>query len=119
MLDPRVAMSVVALPAKASEAPEGASWIEQDVERARQLRRELEIQILPAESAQELVQLAQRGQYDVMIIAAGPNRRRLKKRLSTSITLLTMPHAGLSGLPHPIPQEVDASEPSKPDKPCV
>ena len=69
MLDPHVAMSVVSLPAQEAAPPEGGSWIQQDVERAEQLRRELDIQTLPkGDPAQAIVQLAKEGQYDVILI---------------------------------------------------
>jgi nucleotide-binding universal stress UspA family protein len=70
MLDAHVAMSVVSLPAKQPTPAEGASWVEQDVERAEQLRRELDILTLPkGDLAQAIVQLAKEGEYDVIIIA--------------------------------------------------
>ena len=70
MLDPHVAMSVVSLPVQEATPAGAATWIQQDVERAQQLRRELDILTLPkGDLAQAIVQLAKEGQYDVIIIA--------------------------------------------------
>ncbi len=69
MLDPHVAMSVVPLPVKEKPTGNGVSWLQQDVERAEQLRREVDIQTLPeGDPASGIVQLAEQGQYDVVII---------------------------------------------------
>jgi nucleotide-binding universal stress UspA family protein len=67
MLDSHVAMSVVPLPTKA--AANGESWVQQDVKRAEQLRRELDIQALPeGDIAKGIVEVAKRGGYDLVII---------------------------------------------------
>ncbi len=67
MLDPHVAMSVVPLPNPA--AGDGESWVQQDVKTAEQLKRELDIQVLPqGDLARGIVQVAQRGGYDLVII---------------------------------------------------
>ncbi len=68
MLDPHVAMSVVSLP-NAAAAEGGESWVQRDVKRAEQLRRELDIQVLPpGDIARGIVQVAQRGDYDLLVI---------------------------------------------------
>jgi amino acid transporter/nucleotide-binding universal stress UspA family protein len=73
MLDPDVALAVV--PVAAEEAPPAdgnGDRLQQDVERARQLGRELEIR--PTKNGTpgaEIVRLAREGQYDLVIVALG------------------------------------------------
>jgi nucleotide-binding universal stress UspA family protein len=68
MLDPHVAMSVVPLPTTVP-AGDGESWVQQDVKRAEQLRRELDIQVLPqGDIARGIVEVAERGGYDLLVI---------------------------------------------------
>lgn len=67
MLDPHVAMGLVPLPT--GTPANGESWVEQDVKRAEQLRRELDVQALPdGDIAKGIVQVAERGGYDLVII---------------------------------------------------
>jgi amino acid transporter/nucleotide-binding universal stress UspA family protein len=68
MLDPHVAMSVVPLPTTVP-AGDGESWVQQDVKRAEQLRRELDIQVLPkGDIARGIVEVAEQGGYDLLVI---------------------------------------------------
>jgi amino acid transporter/nucleotide-binding universal stress UspA family protein len=58
MLDPLVDLTVATLP-RASAAENGAGWLEQDLARAKQLRRELEVRALPGgDPATQVVSLA-------------------------------------------------------------
>ena len=118
MLDPRVAMSVVAIPAKEAEASEGASWVEQDVERALQLKRELDIQVLPqGDTAQEIVRLAEREEYDVVIIGrASESSPSEAPPLDVEYVVRHAPCWVCLVTPTAIPAEVDGNDPSKPDK---
>ena len=69
MLDPNVAMSVIPLSTAAASLAGGESWVQQDVKRAEQLKRELDIQVLPqGDVAQGIVHVAERGGYDLVII---------------------------------------------------
>jgi hypothetical protein len=72
MLDPHVAMSMVPLASQEGAAPSGEScesWIEQDVRRAAQLRRDVDVELLPkGDTAQGIVQLAERNDFDVIIV---------------------------------------------------
>jgi amino acid transporter len=69
MLDPDVALSIVALPGGESGLVGGESWIDLDMKRAEQLRREVDLQGLPAgDAARGIVQLAERDEYDAILI---------------------------------------------------
>ncbi len=69
MLDPHIAMSVIPLSTAAASLAGGESWVQQDVKRTEQLKRELDIQVLPqGDVAQGIVHVAERGGYDLVII---------------------------------------------------
>jgi hypothetical protein len=128
MLDPRVAMSVVAVrPREVAEAigplrlpaapadPRAEAvaydWVEQDVERARQLKRELDIQVLPeGDAAQGIVRLAEREEYDVVIIG----RTSESPPFDVNYVARHAPCWVCVVTPTAIPAEVAENEPSKP-----
>jgi amino acid transporter len=69
MLDPQVAMTLVPLAAKPETAEPGGSWIQQDVDRSLQLRREVDVLPLPeGEPAHEIVRMAFEQKFDVIVI---------------------------------------------------
>ena len=68
MLDPSVALTLVAVAVPGRNGTE-ASWLQRDIERARQWKRELELHQLPERGAeQEIIRLAQEQQQDVLFI---------------------------------------------------
>ena len=112
MLDSHVALSIVVLPGK--KTTEGPSWVEQDVERATQLRRELDILKLPAgDPAQGIVELAEQRQFDVVLIGkpseSSPNHEPL---LDADYVLDHAPCWVCLITPTPIPQEIDDAGPT-------
>jgi nucleotide-binding universal stress UspA family protein len=112
MLDPHVAMSVVALPVAEETAANGESWVQQDVKRAEQLRREMDIQVLPkGDPAEAVVQLAESGGYDVIIIGqASPYEA---PPLNVEYVMRHAPCWVCVVTPSAIPREVDEEKPSK------
>jgi amino acid transporter/nucleotide-binding universal stress UspA family protein len=72
MLDPLVALTVVALPHAAAVLPEGVAetdWLEQDLQRAKQLRRDVTFEELPAgDPAEQVAALAQRLHCDLIVV---------------------------------------------------
>ena len=69
MLDPGVALSMAPLSAPEIGLAGSDSWIDLDMKRAEQLHREVDLHGLPeGESAHGIVQLAQRDEYDVILI---------------------------------------------------
>ena len=135
MLDPRVAMSVAAVNVvgtlrvptvqPTSQRPHtecaGYNWVEQDVERALQLKRELDIQVLPqGDTAQEIVRLAEREEYDVIIIGrASESSPSEAPSFDVEYVVRHAPCWVCLVTPTAIPAEVDGNEPSKPDKSVV
>jgi nucleotide-binding universal stress UspA family protein len=122
MLDPHVAMSVVSLSFKETAketAAEGASWIQQDIERAEQLSREMDIRTLPAgDPAQALVQLARDGQYNLIVIGkSSESSPQEGPPLDVDYILDHAPCWVCLVTPTPIPQEVDESPPTAPKPP--
>jgi nucleotide-binding universal stress UspA family protein len=68
MLDPQVTLTLVTLPAREGTTVE-RNWLRQDLERAGQLRREVDVQELPAgDPAKAIVELAKDRAFDVVII---------------------------------------------------
>ncbi len=120
MLDPRVALSVVPL-ALATDAPtEGIPWIQQDIDRAAQLRRELDIQWLPGSGTptQGVIELARKQQYDVVIVGrASESSPSQGPSLDVEYLLEHAPCWVCLVIPTPIPQEVDDTPPSDPALP--
>jgi nucleotide-binding universal stress UspA family protein len=69
MLDPHVAMTLVPLSAKTGTSETNGSWIQQDVERSQQLKREIDVCPLPdGEPSHEIVRLAAEQKYDLIVI---------------------------------------------------
>ena len=121
MLDPHVALSVVPLPPPPTNgaAREAASWIQQDLERAEQLKRELDVQALPAgDMAQAIVELARQQQYDVVIIGKpSESSPHEGPPLDVDYILEHAPCWVCLVTPTPIPQEVDDGPPDDPNRP--
>ncbi len=68
MLDPGVALTVVTVASPGRNGTE-PSWVQRDVERARQWKRALELHQLPeGNPEQEIIRLAQEQRHDVLII---------------------------------------------------
>ena len=68
MLDPQVVLSVTTIPTKRARHPSEA-WIQQDMNQAEQLRRQINVQKLPkGNPAVEIVRMAKRKQYDLIIL---------------------------------------------------
>jgi nucleotide-binding universal stress UspA family protein len=68
MLDPEVKLTVVALPDPAAEASE-TDWLQLDLTRARQLRREVELGTLPpGEPAQQIAALARQLHCNLILV---------------------------------------------------
>jgi nucleotide-binding universal stress UspA family protein len=109
MLDPHVAMSMVSLPAVEGSAPNGEPWVQQDIQRAEQLRRELVIETLPAgDPAPAIVQLAERGQYDVILIGqASPSSTTEASVLDVDYVVSHAPCWVCLVTPTAIPRETD------------
>lgn len=112
MLDAEVALSVAPLMAMAKPEADGLSWVQQDIDRAVQLRRELDIQWLPeGEPAQAIVELALRQDFDVVIIGK-PSESSTTEGPSLDVEYI-LDHAPCwvcLVTPTPIPQEVDESD---------
>jgi amino acid transporter len=68
MLDPKVALAVVAAVPEGTEPFNGHGIVYQDQQRAAQLGRELAVLNLKGELAPEVVRLAREGQYDLVIV---------------------------------------------------
>ena len=137
MLDPHVALSVVPLPLPPANdaakplngngaAKESVPWIQQDLERAEQLRRELDIQALPTAGtaakrwspAEAIVELARQGEYDVVIIGK-PSESSPQEGppLDVEYILDHAPCWVCLVAPTPIPQEVDEGPVAAADPP--
>jgi amino acid transporter/nucleotide-binding universal stress UspA family protein len=108
MLDPQVAMTVVSIPEKKTQESE-VDWLQKDLDRARQLDRELEMAALPeGDPTGQLLNLMRELKCDLLLL--GATREELADNRSV-INYQTI----LSGSPCPvclvvppaIPQEVD------------
>jgi hypothetical protein len=118
MLDSQVALSMVALPEKEPHNGE-APWPEQDLERAKQLRRQVDIVPLPnGDPARAIVQLAQEGGFNLVIVsAASENDTSDQPRLDTRYILDHAPCWVCLVAPTAVPQELDEEEkPGTPPK---
>jgi hypothetical protein len=74
MLDPLVSLTLVAVPHSDEAAGNGIGVLQQNLERARKLGREVLIKHLgKGPAATELVRLAQEGKYDLVIAGATPD----------------------------------------------
>jgi amino acid transporter len=72
MLDPDVAMCVASIAAEGKSTTPGA-WVQQDIDYAKQLRRELSVKTLPeGKVAQGILQLAKQEHYGVIILGCDP-----------------------------------------------
>jgi nucleotide-binding universal stress UspA family protein len=110
MLDPQVALTLVSVTAK--DAPKSEpGWMLQDLERARQLRREVEIQRLPAGNpAVAIVQLAAEEHYGLVLIGFTPASASYETPpLDTDYVVCHAPCRVCLVSPPAIPQGVDAS----------
>ena len=79
MLDPQVLLTVVLVANDGAGKP--GVWLQQDVERARQLRREMDVATLPDGAPEpEIVRLAQARGFDLVIVGlpsdSGPEGAR-------------------------------------------
>ena len=109
MLDPMIWLTVV--PVASTEQAEPSSWIEHDLERARQLHREVEVCTLPGQSlAAEIVKQARDVGCDLLIIGASVQREavtpldlpRLLHEAPCRVALISSPA---------LPEEPDATLP--------
>ena len=104
MLDPLVELTVVPLPSAAAALPEGAAeadWIEQDLLRAKQLRREVTCSELPpGELAVQVAALAKQLRCDLIMVGK-PEISELQTPLDTeaiireancAVCVVTPPH---------------------------
>ena len=108
MLDPLVALTVVPLPRAAAALPDGVAetdWLEQDLLRAKQLRREVECcELPPGELAAEVAALAKRQHCD-MILVSKPEDSELQVPLDVD-EIVTEAHCAVCVVIRPhIPQE--------------
>jgi hypothetical protein len=114
MLDAHVALSVVALPAKKGAEEADSSWLQQDMDRALQLRREIDIQTLPdGDSAQAIVKLAQSEKFDLVILGQPAKSSYGKACVDVDYVLEHSPCWVCLVTPTPIPQEVDDGKASR------
>jgi amino acid transporter len=108
MLDPDVALSVVSVPV-GSESPGETNWFEQDLLRAQQLRRVVEVQRLPeGNPTEQVLALARQLRCDLLILTAPPepppgeppvlDPRAISQSSPCPVCLVAMPS---------IPQEVE------------
>jgi len=108
MLDPNVALTVVLVPADAEPQAE-TNWFEQDLTRAQQLKRHLEVRRLPeGDPAEQIVGLAREVHCDLLILAVMPESpagepavldpRAITQNSPCPVCLVAMPS---------IPQEVE------------
>jgi nucleotide-binding universal stress UspA family protein len=113
MLDPHVAMVMAPLPAADGAASTGESWVEHDVKQAEQLRREVEVQTLPeGDPAHGIVQLAERDQYDVIIIGqASPLSPNPAPAFDVDYVVRHAPCWVCLVTPTAIPRETDKDQP--------
>jgi amino acid transporter len=111
MLDPHVAMTLVPLAAKSETAEAGGSWIQQDVERSQQLRREIDVCPLPeGDPAQEIVRLASEQKFDVVLIGkASESSIEAVPPLDTDYILEHAPCWVCLVMPKPIPNVADVA----------
>ena len=108
MLDPLVALTVVPLPRAAAALPEGVAetdWLEQDLLRAKQLRREVTCRELPpGELAVQVAALATRLHCDLIMVGK-PEISELQTPLDTDAIVREASCAVCVVTPPHIPQE--------------
>jgi nucleotide-binding universal stress UspA family protein len=109
MLDPLVSLTVV--PVTSADQAEPSSWLQHDLERARQLHREVEVTSLPGKAlAAEIVQRARDAGCDLVIVGAG-----IPQETATPLDVPRLLHdapcrVALISSPS-LPEEVDATPP--------
>jgi nucleotide-binding universal stress UspA family protein len=110
MLDPLVKLTVVPLVHEAGALPEGVAetdWLEQDLLRAKQLRREVSRQDLPpGELAQTVAELAKELHCD-MIMVGKPEISTVQTQIDTEAIIREANCAVCIVTPPHIPQEVE------------
>jgi amino acid transporter/nucleotide-binding universal stress UspA family protein len=108
MLDPLVALSVVPLPRAAAALPDGVAeqdWLEQDLLRAKQLRREVTCRELPPGTlAAEVAALATRLRCDLILVGKS-ELSELQTPLDIDAIVREASCAVCVVTPPPIPQE--------------
>jgi len=104
MLDPLVALTVVPLPHAAAEMSEGVNetdWVEQDLLRAKQLRREVtRSDVLPGELAVQVAELAKQLRCDLIMVGKAENSEvqtplntdAIVRAASCAVCVVTPPH---------------------------
>jgi hypothetical protein len=68
MLDPQVVLAIAPVSSEGTAPANGAGLVHEDQERARRLGRELSLVQLKENTGDAVVQLAQEGQYDLIIL---------------------------------------------------
>jgi amino acid transporter len=108
MLDSRVAMSVVSLSPQKLAGGDEHSWVEQDVERALQLRREIDLQDLPeGDPTEAIISLARAEKYDVVILGAPSRLSRAAESLNLDCLVKQAPCWVCVVTPTAVPPDVD------------
>jgi amino acid transporter/nucleotide-binding universal stress UspA family protein len=114
LLDPRVAMTVVSLPLKAGVGAEEGSWVQQDVDRALQLKREIEFQTLPqGDPAQEILKLARSEEFNLVILGSPSKSSYEEVSLNPDYIVEHAPCWVCVVTPTPIPRGVDDGGPPR------
>jgi len=114
MLDSRVAMTVVSLPPKQIAGVEEGSWLQQDVDRALQLKRELELQTLPeGDPAEEIVKLARSEKFNLVVLGRPSQSSYGEAPFNVDYIVEHAPCWVCIVTPSPIPREVDDGGPSR------
>jgi hypothetical protein len=112
MLDSRVGMSVVSLSPQNSTGIDEHSWLEEDVDRALQLRREIDLQTLPeGDPAEGIINLARCEKYDVVILGAPSRFSSATASLNLDYLVKHAPCWVCVVTPTAIPRDVDEDRP--------
>jgi amino acid transporter len=114
MLDPQVALAVIAVEDKQRPPANGNGVLPQDLEQARKLGRELEVLPPPtAEPGPEVVRVAQEGKYDLLIVSgtadSAPDRAT---PLDVPYVVRHAPCQVFLAVPPSIPQEPEQQAPA-------
>ena len=108
MLDPLVRLTVAPLPHVAAALPEGVAetdWLEQDLQRAKQLRREVTCSELPpGELAEQVAALAKQLDCDLIVVGK-PEISELQTPIDTEAIIREANCAVCVVTPPHIPQE--------------
>jgi nucleotide-binding universal stress UspA family protein len=70
MLDPQVTLTLVPVGLNGNNAQSLAAALQPEQEKARQLRREIQVKPVDGDTGPEIIRLAREGQYDLIILAA-------------------------------------------------